>query len=316
VVESAAESVLVPPVDVVIIHHNTLDLTSRCIQSLLDTAGELVASIVVVDNASSDGSGNELRARFPSVSVLRRDQPLSYAAACNDGARYGTAPYLLLSNSDVEYQPGCIGHMIGYMEQHLQVGVCSPLQRYPDGRRQRSWGYFPGWQEIAALMVGIETIHNRRGHRDSQPRAVPYCDGAVLFCRRAAYQQIGGMDERFSFFCEDADLCYRLWQKQWHCHFVPDATVIHHRGGTWQRSLEQMIAYEQQNMAAKLLFAQVQHAPARRLIPLGYAGVLQLFQVADAMVRSLPLQRPRRNPHRRVIRQACIAFLLQRHATK
>ncbi len=304
-----------PTVDVVIIHHNTLDLTSRCIRSLLETAADSIASITVVDNASTDDSGNHLSAQFPGIDVVRCEQLRSYAAACNEGTRRGNAPYVLLSNSDVEYSPDCIERLIEHMEQHPYVGVCCPNQRYADGRRQRSWGYFPGWSEIAASLSGIETIHNRRGHADIKPRAVPYCDGAVLLCRRTAYEDIGGMDERFWFFCEDADLCYRLWRQQWHCHFVPSASVLHHRGGTRQQSDDRTIAFEQQNMAAKLLFSHIHRLPLRRFIPLGYALALTFLRMGNAIVRTASRGTPKQ-PDDRLLRKTRIDYLLQRYADR
>lgn len=299
-------------VDVVIIHHNTPELTSRCIETLLQSSAAPITRIIVVDNASTDGSGEQLTAQFPSITVVNLEQPHSYAAACNIGAQQGNAPYLLLSNSDVEYSPDSIDRFVRYMDAHPAVAVCCPLQRYPDGRRQRSWGYFPGWSEIAALVTGIETFHNRRGHRNTVPRAVPYCDGAALFFRRVAYEQIGGMDERFWFFCEDADICYRLWQHGWQCHVLPSATIVHHRGATRQRSLEESIAFEQQNMAAKCLFVQLHRLPLWKYVPLGYAAAFQARQLADSIAALFGLQ-AKRSIQRR-IRRACIDALLQHYA--
>lgn len=247
--------------DVVIIHHNTLDLTVRCLESLYASAARsIIAELIVVDNASTDGSGFLLAERFPSIRLLRSEAMLSYAAACNWGARVGTAPYVLLSNSDVEYDPPALSLMIEHMKRYSFVAVGCPQQRYPSGRLQRSWGYFPGWSEIVTTLFGLEFFRHHACRRSQRWRAVPYCDGAVLLCRRDAYEQIGGMDERFSFFGEDVDLCYRLWRHGWHCHFIPSATVIHHRGGTRQNHTDAIITFEQKNMAAKLQFV-AHHVP-------------------------------------------------------
>lgn len=272
-------------VDVVIVHHNTLELTNRCIQTLIETAGDTIASIVVVDNASTDGSSEALRAQFPTVRIERSQEPLSYAAACNRGARLGTARYVVLSNSDVEYCPDALGALYRHMESHPRAGVSCPRQHYPSGRPQRSWGYYPGWGEIAAVMLGIEALHNRHGHTGAHWRAVPYCDGAVLFCRRSAYEQLGGMDERFAFFGEDADLCYRMWLHGWHCHFLPSAQVVHHRGATRQRDPNEAIAYEIKNMQAKLRFLQLHHARAFPAMRLGYRAMNLWRRAAIELLR-------------------------------
>ncbi|RMF33580.1 MAG: glycosyltransferase, partial [Chlorobiota bacterium] len=153
-------------VDVVIVHHNTFDLTRRCIASLLESSQRArVASITLVDNASTDSSGEILAAQYPTMIVRRLERPHSYAAACNIGALAGSAEYLLLSNSDVEFNPNFLQVCLTHMERFPHVGVCAGNQRYPDQRPQRSWGYFPGWGEIAATMAGIEFFHNWRGHR-------------------------------------------------------------------------------------------------------------------------------------------------------
>lgn len=241
--------------DVVIIHHNTLDLTIRCLESIYSSwTRSTIAEIIVVDNASTDGSGFFIAERFPSIRLLRSEVMLSYAAACNWGVRSGTAPYVLLSNSDVEYDAPALLVMMEHLKRYPRVAVGCPQQRYPSGRLQRSWGYFPGWSEIIAMLFGVEFFRHRTRFRPQRWRAVPYCDGAVLLCRRDAYEQIGGMDERFSFFGEDVDLCYRIWQHGWHCHFIPAATVIHHRGGTRQNHPDALVTYEQRNIAAKLQF--------------------------------------------------------------
>ncbi|MCS6999852.1 MAG: glycosyltransferase family 2 protein [Bacteroidota bacterium] len=258
-------------VDVVIVHHNTLELTSRCIESLVTPEQrEYIARLIVVDNASTDRSGHALAERYPFVTIFHLAKQIGYAAACNYGARQGSAQYVLLSNSDVEYSEDFLPRMLMHMEKYPAVAVCCPAQKYPDGRFQRSWGYFPGWGEILATIAGMEFLRNRWPSRSVHWRAVPYCDGAALFVRRSAYEQIGGMNEQFAFFGEDADLCYRFWQQEWHCHHVPSIQVLHHRGGTRNTSPERLVLYEQANLSAKLHFVQLHHAYGHRFVSLGY----------------------------------------------
>ncbi|GIV49966.1 MAG: hypothetical protein KatS3mg038_0487 [Candidatus Kapaibacterium sp.] len=300
-------------VDVVIIHHNTLELTRRCIASLLESPQRmLIASITLVDNASTDSSGEILAARYPVITVRRLERPHSYAAACNIGALAGSARYVLLSNSDVEFDPNVLQVCVTHMERFPNVGVCAGNQRYPDQRPQRSWGYFPGWGEIAATIGGIEFLHNWRGHRQRQWRAVPYCDGAALFCRRSAYEQLGGMDERFSFFAEDADLCYRMWQHGWHCHFLPEASIVHHRGGTRRRTFEQAIASERRNIAAKLQFVRFHHPRSEYVVALGYWLALQLGSMFDRIRYSMGAYSQHEWEFRTRIRRELVAFLAER----
>lgn len=297
-------------VDVVIIHHNTLDLTRRCIASLLESPQQaLVASITLVDNASTDSSGETLAAEYPVIALRRLERPHSYAAACNIGALAGSAPYVLLSNSDVEFDPNVLQVWIAHMERYTHVGICAANQRYPNQRPQRSWGYFPGWGEIAATISGIEFLHNRRGHHQHQWRAVPYCDGAALFCRRSAYEQLGGMDERFPFFAEDADLCYRMWQHGWHCHYLPNASIIHHRGATRRRTFAQALASERSNMAAKLQFIRMHHPRWERTTAMGYLLALWLGSVFDRIRYWMGTYSRHEWEFRARIRQELISFL-------
>ncbi|MCX7929557.1 MAG: glycosyltransferase family 2 protein [Chlorobi bacterium] len=273
--------------DVVIIHHNTLELTHRCLDSIYQTRWEGIASVTVVDNASTDGSRKALAARYPTTRFIRLEEPHGYAAACNIGARSGSAPFVLLSNSDVEYTHASFDKCVAQLQSDPRIAVCTPRQVYPDGRPQRSWGYFPGWQEIIAIACGIEMLHNRRGHSQHSVRAVPYCDGAALFCRRDAYEAIGGMDERFAFFCEDVDLCYRFWIHGWHCHFVPTATIVHHRGATRRSDVAKTLAYEAANFHAKLRFVSHHQQRARESVRLGYMVVFRWRKLILRLLRAL-----------------------------
>lgn len=297
-------------VDVVIIHHNTFELTRQCIESLLESPQRtLIASITLVDNASTDGSAASLAALYPMIHLRRLEQPHSYAAACNIGASAGCAPNILLSNSDVVYDPTSLNAFTDHLKQYPHVGVCAAHQRYPDLRSQRSWGYVPGWGDILSTIVGIEFWHNRFGHSDRRWRAVPYCDGAALFCRRSAYEQLGGMDERFSFFAEDADLCYRMWLHGWHCHFLPHVQIIHYRGATRRRTLDQTLASERMIMAAKLQFVRHYHPHWERPLRWGYLFVAHLGRILDTIRYRLGELSDSDYELRRSIRRMLVSFL-------
>ena len=220
---------------VVIVNWNAGELLPRCVQSLVETAMDLVSEIVVVDNASTDDSVAKLRAAFPEVMVLVNEHNRGFSAANNQGLRHTHGRYVLLLNPDTEVRPGALASLVGFLDTHPQVGACGPKLLNPDGTPQKCVGklpslgheftekYFNNW--LARWNVGG---YLTRSYARAKP--VGYVSGACLLLRRRAVEEVGPLDENFFMYFEDADLCCRLWQAGWQCYLVPQAEVVHYRG--------------------------------------------------------------------------------------
>jgi GT2 family glycosyltransferase len=198
-----------------------------------------VADIIVVDNASGDGTAEMVRGEFPNVSLIANDTNLGFAAGNNQGIRVGRAPFVLLLNPDTEVRPGALNALLEAFADEPNAGALAAQLLLPDGTVQRSCRSFP---EPAALFfdaLGLSRLfpgsptlgryrmtywdHNTRREVD-QPMA------SALALRRAALDAVGLFDEEFPLYFNDVDLCYRLRQNGWRIVFEPQAQVTHHHG--------------------------------------------------------------------------------------
>ncbi|MFM8473765.1 MAG: glycosyltransferase family 2 protein [Candidatus Kapaibacterium sp.] len=257
------------PVDIVIIHRNTYEVTSACIDSIVACSLGGTVRVVVVDNASDDGSADRLRSAYPSVTVLHAETNLGYAKACNFGAKHSQSELVVFSNSDVRYTHDALERLVQVLRHDASIAVCGPQQFFPDGTWQRSHDRFPG--VLLALrnlsgLTALERLWATRSIRLSSPGTrsvtpVPYLDGAVLVVRRSWFDRIGGFDERFFFFCEDMALCHAFHAAGAKVVFVPHAHVIHERGFTRRRRLEDDLRYLAFNERARAVFLRLHAGP-------------------------------------------------------
>lgn len=197
----------------------------------------LPLEIVVVDNASTDGSADAVRAAHPEALVIANPENVGFARACNQGWRASRAPHVLFLNPDAEVAPGAVEALVRLLESRPEVGAAGPRTRGTDGAIQVSTG--PDLTPLAerrqrGLVLGVarrearalaeaEALHAR----EHEPQWV---SGSCLIARRAALEAVSGFDERFFLYEEDADLCRRLRSEGWRVVFTPAAEVRHHLG--------------------------------------------------------------------------------------
>jgi|JI8StandDraft_1071087.scaffolds.fasta_scaffold12327_2 GT2 family glycosyltransferase len=224
-------------VSIIIISYNTSRLTLNCIRSIYNTYPE--GEIVVVDNRSPDDTVQQIEREYPKVRVVVTPENKSYSNAVNIGMNATTSEYSIVCNADVEFFEKSIERLVGFLQTHPRVGVCSPQQQYPDGSWQYSYGSLPSIRVALTDMIlwygitdALKKWSYKRNQLFMQPRKVGYCDGAVLALRRSAYDEIGGFDENFTFYAEEADFCCRLHAHGWGVYFEPSATVMHIRGAS------------------------------------------------------------------------------------
>ncbi|HSD29421.1 MAG TPA: glycosyltransferase family 2 protein, partial [Vicinamibacteria bacterium] len=231
-----------PRVAVVIVSYEGRDALLACLESLRRHAS-LPIEAVVVDNASTDGSADAVRAALPAVRVLANTENVGFARACNQGWRASGAPVVLFLNPDAEVTPGAVGTLARLLEERPGVGAAGPRTRSADGTIQVSTG--PDLSPLAErrqrrLVLGVahgdaealaeaEALHSR----EHEPAWV---SGSCLAVRRAALEAVSGFDERFFLYEEDADLCRRLRDAGWRVVFTPTAEVLHRLGASMARA--------------------------------------------------------------------------------
>lgn len=233
---------------VAIVNYNTCALLHDCIVSAI---AEQPAEIIVVDNASTDGSVAMVAAAFPQVVLHVNTEKSGFAAGANRAVATSSVPYVLLLNSDTVVQPGALAALTRYLDQHLHVGVVGPRLLNTDGSLQPSCFHFPtplhAFLELSNLSSVVRHVPlvrqwYLRSWAHDRVRQVPWVLGAALAVRRTAFTQIGGFDESFFMYSEEVDFCFRLRQSGWTTHFAPVATVMHVGGAsTVQQRVEMAV---------------------------------------------------------------------------
>lgn len=224
-----------PAVSVIIVNWNARDLMRACLASL--SSQTLTPQVIVVDNASSDGSVEMLRREFPYVQLLASEKNLGFAAGNNAGARAAHGRYLLLLNPDTTAPPDTLQKLVEYADAHPELGALGPALKNADGSHQRScWRGFPGlgmaladalylWK---APWLPFAQQSEYRPEDLRAPRTVDHLLGACMLVRRTTWEHVGALDENYFLFLEETDWCFRAQQRGWKIGYFPDAHIIHY----------------------------------------------------------------------------------------
>lgn len=234
--EQADPSPLPGDLAVVVVNYNTGEYLTRCLRSAHESAGDArLEVVVVVDNASRDGSGEAAAAATPGTRLIANAENRGFGAACNQGIRATRAPFVLLLNPDAEILAGTLGGLLKVALDHPRAGAIGPLVRDPDG------GIYPSARKVPSLgeglghaFVGLLKPDNRfsraytmAGWDRRSERRVEWVSGCCMLLRRSALDEVGLLDERFFMYVEDVDLCTRLRQAGWDVLFTPELEVEH-----------------------------------------------------------------------------------------
>lgn len=231
-------------VSVVIVNYNSGPMLYRCVSSLCELC-EPAQEVIVVDNASSDDSLQNLTSRssYPfKLKVFQNDKNLGFAAACNIGIRSLSADRVLFLNPDCSLSENALTRMIAVLECDENIGMIGGFLCDPDGAEQeggrrcvptpwrslvRGFGLYHFADRFPVLFFDF---HLHKQFLPDCPIEVEAISGACMLVRREALDDVGPLDEGYFMHCEDLDWCMRFRQKGWKIMFVPDAKVIHHKG--------------------------------------------------------------------------------------
>ncbi|MGQ9840674.1 MAG: glycosyltransferase family 2 protein [Anaerolineae bacterium] len=185
--------------------------------------------IIVVDNASTDGSAEMVAAEFPAVRLIRNATNVGYARGNNIGIAASTGRYVLLLNSDTVVPPGALEALVAFMDAHPQAAACSPRLLQPNGTPQPyAFGCdpTPGYLLRRGLARALfrRPLHN---WAVAEPIRADWVSGACLLVRRAAIEQVGGLDEAMFMYFEDNDWCRRMRLAGWQVWYVPTVAITH-----------------------------------------------------------------------------------------
>lgn len=222
---------------IVIPTHQTRELTLACLASVVDQAPW--AEILVVDDASTDGTAEAIAERYPGVHLVRQAACTGFTASVNRGLRAAHHDILLVLNSDTELLPGSLAALVEGFRARDRLGIAGGQLAYPDGTPQWSGGHKPGLAWLLLLAAGLPPLLARLpGYRRLRPvrghggGGIDWVSGAAMALRREAWESVGPFDERFRFYAQDLDFCLRAKEAGWRVAILPDFRVVHHHGAT------------------------------------------------------------------------------------
>ena len=251
---------------IIIVNWNGLDVLRSCLESITRYAPRASYEIIVVDNASTDGSLQWLRSDEASaccggvvLRLVENSENLGFAKANNQAIECSRSPYLFLVNSDVELKPGAIDALLETLKSEDDIGACGPKLLNTDGSLQpsvyrnppdpleilisglRIYKILPG-KLRGDFLLGSYWSHDRK-------RSARFLSGAALLVKREAINDVGALDERFHFYGEDQEWCLRIARGGWRLVFEPRSVAVHHasrcalqRWGSRERMRVQMDA--------------------------------------------------------------------------
>lgn len=256
--------------DIVIVNWNAGEQIQSCLESIAAShrAGELVSRVVVVDNASTDGSIERISAPSLPLAVLRNERNRGFAAACNQGAAGSSAEYLLFLNPDTLLYPDTLERVLQYMEHSQQsgVGVCGIKLRDEAGRVARSSTRLMQPAHVMVAILGLDKLgpavfrtHFMHEWDHEESRAVDHVIGAFYLIRRRLFERLGGFDELFFVYLEDLDLSLRVRRAGFAVHYFAGAEAYHKGGGTSEQAKAARLYY---SLRSRILYGFKHfHAP-------------------------------------------------------
>jgi GT2 family glycosyltransferase len=221
-------------VSVIIVNWNTKDLLKNCLNSVYQTTNNLTFEIIVVDNASSDGSVKMLESDFPRVIIIGNQENKGFGAANNQAFAVMKGKYALLLNTDALLTLEAVNKLWAFCEANSQAAIVCGQLLNADGSKQNSIASFPGLLALAANTSLLEYLFPKRfpskRYEHAGPLEVDSAIGACMMIRKKALDEAGAFDERYFFFFEETDLAYAVHRAGWKIYHIPDAYIYHLQG--------------------------------------------------------------------------------------
>jgi N-acetylglucosaminyl-diphospho-decaprenol L-rhamnosyltransferase len=217
---------------------------------------------IIVDNASHDGSADAVAERFPQVKLIRSATNLGFAAGMNRGAACARGRNLLLLNADARLEPGALDLLLELLDTHPRAALAGPALRYRDGSAQAAAFRDPGLTQVFLDLFPIkrlmDTRINGRLPGRNRPTLIDHPLGACMLIRRAAWEDVGPLDEGYFMYLEEIDWCRRARRRDWQIWHHPDAVAVHHAGQSTRQQADVMFA---QLWRSRLRYYQRFHGP-------------------------------------------------------
>jgi len=243
---------------IIIVSWNTKDYLLKCLNSIYRNIKNMTFEIIVIDNASSDGSTEMIRLKFFDVILIENKQNIGFGAANNQAIKRSGGKYVLILNPDTEILGESLNTMVTFLNENPKVGIVGPKILNPDNSIQLTCARnFPTLAtEFFWLTSLVRRFPKNRviGHYlmsywdHNDRRRVDCLSGACMMVRRDTLEKLGLFDEDYFMYGEDVDLCYHIKKSGWQIWYLPEAQIIHSGGESSKRISETAPVYDRQSI--------------------------------------------------------------------
>lgn len=230
---------------IILVNYNGADCIIDCLRSIIVQIQSISYEIIVVDNASTDGSPHLIAENFTQVHLLKLSKNVGFGAGNNRGVSIAQGKYLFFLNPDTYLTENLLPSLIQILETQLHVGIVAPRLIYPDGSLQLStaWaigliGEFKSQQRLKHYQQGRDRAQIEQ--QFAQAHFVDIALGAAFLMQKELFEKIGGFDETFFMYFDESDLCQRLRDRGWKILYLPTNQLVHLHGQTVKQLPDQM----------------------------------------------------------------------------
>ncbi len=246
-----------PDLSIILVSWNTRELSAQCLAAIPASAEGLTYEVIVVDNASSDGSVEMIKHNFANTRLIANSENIGFARANNQAIAVSRARHIVLLNTDTIPQPGALANMVSFLDAHPDAGIAGAHLLNPNGSFQFGRANFLSLKGETLQLLGWASrlygsqFPSHRALASLDPQPGDWVNGACLMIRREAAEAIGPLDEGYFMYTEETDWCYRAKAAGWAIVYLPTARVIHFGG---QSAANQPAAKRNQLYASKVRF--------------------------------------------------------------
>lgn len=266
-----------PDISIVIVNYNVKQLLLTCLASLYRNSSGFSFEVILVDNASSDGSADEVKNKFPQVKLIENKINLGFPAANNQAFKLTKGNYVLMLNPDTELRDNSLLKLKQYLDENKEISLIGPKLLNPDGTLQYSAWKFPKLKYIVAEMLYLNWLIGNKYYSNnnfSKPFQVDSLSGAAILIRSETLAMLGGLNEKL-FWIEDIDLCYRIKKAGMKIVYYPDSEITHHIGQSAKKNYKISISNQVFN---KIKFYKIHYASIE-------TATLKLVCFFDSLIR-------------------------------
>jgi GT2 family glycosyltransferase len=308
---------LLMEISAIVVSWNAREYLRQCLDSIVNEPLARSIEVIVVDNASTDGSADMVESEFPSVCLIRNDANVGFAAANNQAIQQCSGRYITLINSDVKVLPGCVDTLAQYLDDNACTGNVGPLALNGDMTVQCTCREFPGLWNNFCSAAGLSALFRRVSWFSGEQMfyfahdrtcRVDALGGCFWMVRSECFADVGLLDESFFMYGEDIDWCRRCRDRGWDVVFLPAARAIHYGGRSSANAVTRMALAQQESLLRYWAKHQGRAAQLGIRFILFLRYVLRLL--AERVTRTRRSGKIRQDEQQTTTRKACLRALM------